>query len=92
MLASHSGFQIRVEQIVPDVITNYYMIHREALAAITLSSYFIPDDDDAAQEDFNKLSNNSGAKDMFSRVNFPPFEFHAHSRVTLKCHGFFLSY
>ena len=36
MLGSHSGFQTRVKQIVPDVITNHCMIHREALAAKTL--------------------------------------------------------
>ena len=35
MLGSHSGFQTRVKQIVPDVITNHCMIHREALAAKT---------------------------------------------------------
>ncbi|KAI6659873.1 SCAN domain-containing protein 3-like [Oopsacas minuta] len=38
MLGSHSGFQTRVRQFVPDVITNHCMIHREALAAKTLSA------------------------------------------------------
>ena len=33
MLGSHSGFQTRVRQVVPDVITNHCMLHREALAA-----------------------------------------------------------
>ena len=36
MLGSHSGFQTRVRQVVPDVITNHCMLHREALAAKTL--------------------------------------------------------
>ena len=36
MLGSHSGFQVRVKQIVPGVITNHCMIHREALASKTL--------------------------------------------------------
>ncbi|KAI6649935.1 protein ZBED8-like [Oopsacas minuta] len=36
MLGSHSGFQTRVRQFVPDVITNHCMIDREALAAKTL--------------------------------------------------------
>ncbi|KAI6649927.1 hypothetical protein LOD99_6291 [Oopsacas minuta] len=36
MLGSHSRFQTRVRQFVPDVMTNHCMIHREALAAKTL--------------------------------------------------------
>ena len=36
MLGSHSGFQTRVRQVVPDVITNHCMLNREALAAKTL--------------------------------------------------------
>ena len=34
MLGSHSGFQVRVKQVVPGV--NHCMIHREALASKTL--------------------------------------------------------
>ena len=36
MLGSHSGFQVRVKQVAPGVITNHCMIHREALASKTL--------------------------------------------------------
>ena len=36
MLGSHSGFQVLVKQVVPGLITNHCMIHREALASKTL--------------------------------------------------------
>ena len=36
MLGSHSGFQVRVKQVVSGVITNHCMIHRDALASKTL--------------------------------------------------------
>ena len=36
MLGSHSVFQTCVRQVVPDVITNHCMLHREALSAKTL--------------------------------------------------------
>ena len=39
MLGSHSSFQVRVKQVVPGVITNHCMIHRELLASKTLPAF-----------------------------------------------------
>ena len=36
MLETLSGFQTRVRHVFPDVITNHYMLHSEAIAAKTL--------------------------------------------------------
>ena len=51
----------------------------------------VPQNDDAAKEDFIKLVNDSGAKDLYTRVNFPSFwsamlVSYPKSKIALKLH------